>query len=107
MDGAPPSEEVERALLAEFDTMKLRIKCAGVLARIVTLVDVIEVGRWVGGWVVAIGMSFVCAHSVDSPTHPPTHPPTSFSIQSEPVTPGQQKCLKMIREAARSEVLQQ
>ena len=44
-DRMPPSEEVERALLAEFELTRLRIKCAGILSRVRTLVDVLEVGR--------------------------------------------------------------
>lgn len=44
-DRMAPSEEVERALLAEFELTRLRIKCAGVMSRVRTLVDVLEVGR--------------------------------------------------------------
>lgn len=41
-----PSEEVERALLAELELTKLRIRCSGVLSRLQALLDVLEVGGW-------------------------------------------------------------
>ena len=41
----PASEEVERVLVAECELARLRIKCAGILSRVLTLVDVMDVSR--------------------------------------------------------------